>query len=82
LIENKQISLFSGNVLALNHLLLKVVHLEGLGRGDTEDGLQGAHGKRMVEVLVLIEPLVGELALVRVHEGRVVRGEVFDTALD
>jgi len=36
----------------------------------------------MVEVLVLIEPLVGELALVRVHEGRVVRGEVFDTALD
>lgn len=59
-----------------------MVLLESLSRSDTEDGFQGAHGEGMVEVLVLIEPLVGKVALAGVHEGRVVRSEVLDTTLN
>jgi hypothetical protein len=58
------------------------MHLKRLDRGYAKNGLQGAHGKRVVEVLVLIEPLVGKIFLTGVHEGRVVRGQVFNTALN
>ena len=47
----------------------------------TEGSLEGRHGDGVVEGLILVEPLHGEVVLTRLLEGLVDRGQVLQAAL-